>query len=102
MAERDPQPLSVALAQLIAMRGYARKQSINDLSQAWRISAGDEVASQTRAEKVVRGTLQVAVDNTPLYSELSAFLGAEILKALQEKAPQFKIKKLKFYLQGLR
>jgi hypothetical protein len=100
MAARDPLPLSVALSELIALRGFARMRSDNELEMAWKKVAGPEIAGQTRATIVSRGTLTVAVENAPLLSELASFQGPELLQKLKQNFPHLKIKNLKFKLSG--
>lgn len=102
MSAPEPQPLSAAISQLIALRGFARPQGNDDLGAAWRKAAGDEIAAHARPERLVRGTLNVAVDNAPLLSELTAFQGTEILARLTEAAPHLRVRKLKFHRAGLR
>lgn len=100
MVARDPLPLSVALSELIALRGFARVHSNNDLETAWKKVAGSELAAQTRPTLVSRGTLTVAVENAPLLSELASFQGPELLQKLKQEFPHLKIKNLKFKLTG--
>jgi len=100
MAARDPLPLSVALSELIALRGFARMRSDNELEAAWKKVAGPELAAQTRPTIVSRGTLTVAVENAPLLSELASFQGPELLQKLKQQFPHLKIKNLKFKLSG--
>ena len=100
MAARDPQLLSLALSELIALRGFARVRSENELDTAWKAIAGPELAGQTRPMQISRGVLTVFVQNAPLLSELSAFQGPELLQKLKLKVPHLKIKNLKFKLSG--
>lgn len=100
MVARDPLPLSVALSELIALRGFARIRSDNELEMAWKKVAGAELAAQTRATVVSRGTLTIAVENAPLLSELASFQGPELLQKLKQGFPHLKIKNLKFKLSG--
>ncbi|WP_010587807.1 DUF721 domain-containing protein [Schlesneria paludicola] len=100
MAARDPQLLSLALSELIALRGFARVRGDNELEAVWKAVAGPELAAQTRPLQVSRGVLMVSVENAPLLSEISAFQGPELLQRLKQKAPHLKIKNLKFKLSG--
>ena len=97
----DPQPLSIALAELIALRGFARVRSDDDLRRAWRTAAGDELANQARPLQLTRGVLTIAVASAPLLNELVSFQSAELLARLKQQAPQLNIKSLKFRLNGL-
>ena len=100
MALRDPQPLAIALSELIALRGFARVRSDNELELAWKQVAGPEIASHTRPLAVNRGTLTVYVDNAPLLSELASFQSSELLLRFKRGYTHLKIKTLKFKLNG--
>jgi hypothetical protein len=100
MVAHDPVPLSVALSELIALRGFARIRSDNELEVAWKTVAGAELAGQTRPVQVSRGTLTVSVENPPLLNELVSFQGPELLQRLKQQYPHLKIQKLKFKLSG--
>lgn len=100
MAARDPLPLSVALSELIAIRGFARVRSDNELEAAWKQVGGPGLAGQTRPLLVSRGTLTISVENAPLLSELASFQSPELLQKLKQQFPHLKIKTLKFKLSG--
>lgn len=100
MAARDPLPLSFALSELIALRGFARVRSDNELEEAWKQVAGPDLAAQTRPIRVSRGTLTVSVENAPLLSELASFKGPELLQLIKQRYPHLKIQTLKFKLSG--
>ena len=100
MAARDPLPLSVALSELIAIRGFARVRSDSELEAAWKKVAGPDIAARSRPMMVSRGTLTISVENAPLLSELASFQGPELLQNLKQQYPHLKIKTLKFKLSG--
>jgi len=100
MSYRDPLPLSVALSELIAIRGFARVRSDSELESAWKQVAGPDVAAQSRPLRISRGTLTVSVENAPLLNELAAFTGSDILQRLKQHSPHLKIQTLKFKLSG--
>ena len=100
MVARDPLPLSVALSELIAIRGFARVRSDNELEVAWKQAAGVELAIRTRPQRISRGTLTISVENAPLLSELASFQGPELLQRLKQQNPHLKITNLKFKLSG--
>ncbi len=95
----DPLPLANALAELIAVRGYARRQADADLQAAWETAIERQWPGQTHASRVVRGVLQVTVTSSALLSELSAFHQAALTTALQNQAPHLRIKSIKFRLK---
>jgi predicted nucleic acid-binding Zn ribbon protein len=94
----QPVPLGEALSQLIALRGYARMQGHSQLVSAWRQVCDEEWANYTRAIKVQRGVLQVAVTGAPLLSQLTNFRRADLVKQLASVAPNLKITDIKFKL----
>jgi hypothetical protein len=98
---RDPQPLSVALSELIALRGFARVRGNEELHSAWRRVAGEQLAEQTRPLQIARGTLTIAVSSAPLLSELVSFQSVELLGRLKQQFPHLNVKTLKFRLNGL-
>ena len=100
MVARDPLPLSFALNELIAIRGFARVRSDNELEAAWKSVAGPDLAVHTRPQRVTRGTLTVFVANAPLLNELASFQGPELLQRFKQHFPHLKIRTLKFKLSG--
>ncbi len=96
----EPQRLSSALSELIAIRGYARVRGDAQLQSAWAETAGVVIARQTRAVAIRRGVLHVAVDHAPLLSELAGFYRQSLLEKLQKQHADLKIRDLKFKLDS--
>ncbi len=97
----DPQPLSVALAELIALRGFARVRSDDELRSAWKRVAGNELAAQARPMQLTKGVLTISVSSAPLLNELAAFQSADLLLRLKQQVPHLNVKSLKFRLNGM-
>jgi hypothetical protein len=97
----DPQPLARALAELIALRGYARVRGDQQLQSAWQDVAG-QFACSTRVLGLERGVLQIGVTNAPLLGELVSFHRGTLLESLRQKHPDLKIRDLKFKLRSSR
>lgn len=95
-----PRPLSAALSELVSLRGLARSGGTAELASIWREVAGSTIAEKTRVQGIKRGVLQVAVSNSPLLSELASFHKESLLRSLQQKYPDLKIRDLKFRLKG--
>jgi hypothetical protein len=91
--------ISRALAELIALRGFAKPQGDAQLQAAWDQAAGSEIAPHTRVGELSRGTLQIQVANAALLAELNGFHKTAILKSLQQTRPELRVKSLKFRLQ---
>lgn len=97
----EPISLSVALTELIALRGYARVEEHRQYHAAWKGVANPEWVNRTQVSRVNRGQMIIEVDNGPLLSELTNFQATELLCRLQHEYPRLKIKALKFRLKGL-
>jgi predicted nucleic acid-binding Zn ribbon protein len=95
-----PQRLALALAELIAQRGYVRVRGDAQLQTAWSDAAGATIARQTRAMSIRRGVLYVAVDHAPLLSELAGFYRQTLLEKIQERHADLNIRDLKFKLDS--
>ena len=101
LMSQEPQPLSIALAELIALRGFARVHSDDELRSAWKRVAGEELAGQARPLQLTRGVLTIAVSNAALLNELASFQSVDLLKRLKQQVPNLNIKSLKFRLNGM-
>ena len=95
-AARQPQHLSQALSELIALRGLARVRGDAQLDEVWREVAGSDIARQTKVLGISRGILQIGVSNSPLLSELALFHKFSLLKVLQEQHAGLNIHDIKF------
>ena len=95
----EPQSLGKVLSELIALKGLARVQGTQQLQQAWRSVAGNEITNNSAVIGLSRGVLQIGVSNTGLLSELASFHKHTLLENLQQQQPQLKIKELKFRLK---
>jgi len=95
-----PQRLSLALSELIALRGYARVRGDAQLQSAWAEAAGASVARKTRALAIRRGVLHVAVEHAPLLSELAGYYRQALLEKLRELHGDLRIRDIKFKLDG--
>lgn len=92
----DPVHVSQAISELIALRGYARKQGDAQLQEIWQQIAGSKFAEQTRVMGINRGVLQVNVGSSSLLAELAGFHKPSLLRSLKEQHPELRIKDLKF------
>lgn len=91
---RGPQPISEILSRLMARRGYGNQQIGYEWSEAWSTVAGSQ-AVKTRAGKFQRGVLEVIVKNSAVLQELT-FRKKQLLQSMQEHAPHFHVKDLRF------
>lgn len=98
MNQGGPQPISVALAELIARRGWARATADDDLSRVWAEVAGERVAKRTRVGRIKRRVLHVAVESSALLGELAGFRKDDLLARLNERRPELGLEDLKFRL----
>jgi predicted nucleic acid-binding Zn ribbon protein len=101
MTSPDPQLLSTALAELIALRGFARPRAEQELQDTWRQVAGEDWSAATKPQKITRGVLYVEVKSSALLGMLTAFHRPELTAKFQQQAPHLNVKSIKFRLAGL-
>jgi len=94
----DPVHVSLAISELIALRGYARKRGEAQLQEVWKEIAGEKLVSQTKVMGINRGVLQVSVGSSSLLAELAGFHKPSLLRGFKEQHPELRIKDLKFRL----
>jgi predicted nucleic acid-binding Zn ribbon protein len=97
---KDPQPLSVAISELIAKRGLAASRGNAIIEAAWNRVAGENIAGNSRFLFLRDHTIHVAVLNSALLNELVTFHSQHMLKALQSECPDFAIRQLRFQLKA--
>lgn len=95
----EPQHVGKVISELIALKGLARVHSIEQLQQAWKSVAGDDIGRQSRVIELNRGVLQVGVSNSAVLNELAGFHKLSMLEQLQQQFPHLKIRDLKFRLK---
>jgi len=95
MTRKGPEPIADILSELFAKRGYARVRSGAALEEAWRQSAGEAFAEETRVGGLRRGVLEVVVANSTLLQELQ-FAKQFLLEGLKSRLPDEPVKDLRF------
>lgn len=80
---RGPRPLSDALGELFAARGFSRLRARKELEDAWNSAVGEPACRQTRLGEVRRGVLNVTVGHSALLEELVSFRKPALLAALR-------------------
>ena len=96
----DPQPLSAALAELIARRGFARMQGTSQLVSIWKQVVDERTAERTKVLGLKRGVLEVGVTNSALLNELVSFQKTVLLGRLQAEHPEQNINDIRFRLRS--
>lgn len=97
----EPQPLSAAIAELIARRGLARVQGQAQLAGIWQQVVGDpRTAALTKVLGVKRGVLEIGVANSALLNELVSFHRTVLLDRLKTGHPDQNIKDIRFRLRS--
>jgi hypothetical protein len=99
-AARGPQHLSEALAELIALRGFARVRADQQLDDVWRQVSGPAIAGDTKVLGIKRGVLEVGVSNASLLGELAGFHKSSLLQALRRRHAELNVQDLRFRLKG--
>ncbi len=92
----EPHRIGKVLSELIALKGLARVHGVEQLQQAWRTVAGEEIGRQSRVLELSRGVLQIGVGNSAVLSELAGFHKQQLLQSLQERFADLKIRDIKF------
>jgi predicted nucleic acid-binding Zn ribbon protein len=92
---RGPKRIQHVVNELIARRGYASFLAPSECLAAWDQAAGDRLAPHTRPGNVRRGVLQVFVRNSAVMQELT-FRKRELIRRLRQRAPDQKIRDLRF------
>jgi predicted nucleic acid-binding Zn ribbon protein len=95
----EPQHVGKVLSELIALKGLARVQGLEQLQQAWRAVAGDDFGRKSSVIELSRGVLQIGVSNSALLGELAGFHKRSLLENLQQQFAHLKIRELKFRLK---
>jgi predicted nucleic acid-binding Zn ribbon protein len=91
---RPPQPIAEVLSRLMSRRGYANVQIAQEWVEVWKQAAG-ELAARSRPARFGRGVLEVVVQDSVTVQEL-AFRKKQLLAAITELVPQYKLRNLRF------
>lgn len=91
---RGPLPIAEVLSRLMSRQGYANLLASDDWTDLWKEVAGKQ-AQHSRVGKCSRGVLEILVRNSTVLQELT-FRKKQLLAAVQQRAPQFKVKDLRF------
>lgn len=95
----EPQHVRKVISELIALKGLARVHGIEQIQQAWRTVAGDQIGRKSRVMELTRGVLNVGVSNSGLLNELAGFHKQMLLEQLQQQFGHLKIRDIKFRLK---
>lgn len=96
----DPQPLSAAISELIARRGFARMQGTSQLVAIWKQVVDERTAERTKVLGLKRGVLEVGVTNSALLNELVSFQKTGLLARLKAEHSEQNIKDIRFRLRS--
>lgn len=95
----EPQHVGKVLSELIAIKGLARVHGTEQLQQAWRAVAGDDIGCKSRVIELTRGVLNIGVSNSAVLNELAGFHKQALLEQLQQQFSHLKIREIKFRLK---
>ena len=93
--KRGPQQIGIAIAELMARRGYGQIEWREQAWQAWQAAAGEHLASQCCVGHVRHGVVEVTVASSSVLQELT-FQKQELLRKIQHSLPSAKIRDLRF------
>ena len=86
--------VSSVLRKVIQQKGYSSIQSADMLRNTWTEIVGEALAKQSKIGKVERGQLTVVAANKVVATELD-YMKLQLLRALQEKLPEFSIRSIR-------
>lgn len=95
----EPQHVRKVLSELIALKGLARVHGTEQLQQAWRTVAGDELGRKSKVMELTRGILMVGVSNSAVLNELAGFHKQVLLEQIQQRFAHLKVRDIKFRLK---
>ena len=94
---REPRPLRQSINRLMQKRGYGRLLANASLAEAWAaaLAALELPVAGTRALRISRHTLYVAVDDAARLSQLRQFHVDAIVAELATQHPELAIRQLR-------
>ena len=92
-----PKPLRTVLNRLLAKRGYNQTLGDASLQEIWQQTTPDAWRASTRIKRYNRGVLEIVVDN-PITLQQMEFAKHQMVKQLQAKAPEKRIKQIRLSL----
>lgn len=90
----NAKPIGSVMRRLMSQRGYGQTAAVEALHQHWQQAVGETLGGLTRPGNISRGVLQVFAANSTAIQEL-AFVKRQVLRALNQQAPQLKIRDIK-------
>lgn len=97
-APENIQPLGVYVGQVMKQIGLDQRLWAAQLADEWAVLVGDAVAAQTRPGDLEQGRLTIYVSNSMWVYELQRHSGAHLLRKLQARFGQDKIRQVSFRL----
>lgn len=92
-----PQSARSVLNKLMAKRGYNQQQVSVSLTDLWEAVVPPQWRNQSQVKSYKRGTLEIKVSNPAILQQLE-FSKLQLLKTIEQKSPELKIKNLRFSL----
>jgi predicted nucleic acid-binding Zn ribbon protein len=86
--------ISSVVRKVIQQKGYSAIQSADVLRTSWKEIVGESLAQHSTIGKVEKGQLTVVASNKVVATELD-YMKSQILRALQEKLPEFAIRSIR-------
>lgn len=93
----QPKPLRSVLNRLLAKRGYNQTLGDASLQEVWQQTVPEAWRAGTRIKKYNRGVLEIVVDN-PITLQQMEFSKHQLVKQLQQTAPEKRIKQIRLSL----
>lgn len=93
--QRRAKSASDLINYLLARKGYIQTQSKTDLSEGWRVAAGQKWQSKTMVGNLRQGVLEVVVESSAAHQQLE-FNKKQLLTSIQNQLPQNNIRSIRF------
>jgi hypothetical protein len=92
---RRPRKPADILCQLMARKGYAQTETVNELETAWNEIVGEKWMARTKVGNIRNGVLEILVNSSAANQQIG-FNKKKYLKELQKRLPKNNLKDLRF------
>jgi hypothetical protein len=92
---RRPRKPADILGQLMARKGYAQTETVNELETAWNEIVGEKWMARTKVGNIRNGVLEILVNSSAANQQIG-FNKKKYLKELQKRLPKNNLKDLRF------
>lgn len=95
-----PRLLGDLVQDLLKTSPWSRRTELSELTEAWELAAGVEVARRSRVLSLSGGILTVNIESAVLRHEIEGYRKREILQQMKKVCPDRRIAALRCVLQS--